>query len=799
MELYPLGVDDKLGLTALRNALAQLCLSPAATEQCAQWAPLPTAEAALAHQRRVLELLRGWVQREGVPLGSLPDARPLLSELAVGGSYLSLAELGQLLRWLEVIRRAQKALAAMAEGAPSLAAFAQEVAPLPQLEADIRRVVAPDGSLREDASPALAELLRKERETQASVRSALSKALRLAQREGWTEEPELTLRNGQLLVPVQAADKHRFPGVVHDLSASGQTVYMEPLEALPLSNQLRELRLQVQHETVRILTALADRLRAELPALHRSLGWVTALDVLQAQAQLAYRLDAGPVAIEPGFRGLELQAARHPVLALAKGAAVVPLTVTLAAPERVLVISGPNAGGKSVALQTVGLLQVWAQAGMLLPVAAKSRFGWVDKLFVEMGDDQSVQNDLSTYSSHLTHLRAFLEGLTQNSLFLIDEFGTGTDPQLGGPIAEVLLEAFAERGALGVVTTHYSNLKDLATRHPLLANAAMQFDRASLRPTYQLELGLPGSSYALEMAARVGIPEVLLAKARTRMGVTRADTEQLLVELREEQQQLRARSGRTKFREEELEGLLKRVEAEKAELERQKKTLLRQAQQEAKAIVRQAKADAKLLLRQAEAPAMTEKQLDVLAQALLAPITVNELPPEPPAPTPEPEPEAEAPDWVLAKGGELTPGATVRVRSSGVVATVLKLKPKTAEVAVGDFRTTVPRSELELVRVKPVVAPSRPAQRPKLHESEVTLALDIRGKRPEEALPEVQRVLDQAHLQGLPSVAIVHGVGTGALKKAVRAFIREQCPQVRAMADAVATDGGAGVTVCQLS
>lgn len=793
MQIYPPEAIDKLGFRQVCVRLAAGCMSPSAEEAALSLLPLTNTEDAIVRAATVTELQLLLQQGEGLPLSRLSDATPWLAELRVAGSYLPAQSLVRLLGWLETLRKTHRSLARRTDAFPRLCELASLAHPLPELEKVITDVITPTGEVRDRASEALQEIRKSLIASRTQVRRALQKALTQAREAGYTDAPELVVRGTLLLVPIDAAHKHRFAGVVQDLSATGQTVYMEPLEALQHSNRVRELQLAEQQEIVRILTRVADRLRQYSNDLQTAFEWLTHLDLLQAMALLAHALDARACAWDSSGSSSRLVAARHPLLILAKGLqAVVPLHLELSAAQPVVVISGPNAGGKSIALKTLGLLQLMAQAGLPIPAAAGTTLTWMQHLMVDIGDDQSIQEDLSTYSSHLTHMRVFLQRLSPGSLFLIDEFGTGTDPEFGGPIAEALLEAFVASGAQGLVTTHYSNLKEAATAHPRIGNAALQFDHQTLRPSYRLEMGLPGSSYAFEMAERVGIPAEVLQAAREKVGITRVDAEALLQQVKEEQARLRARTGRTKFREEELEGLLVDAQRQHNEATQERKRLLQEARAEAKALLAHAKDEVKALLKAARAlekqtlatPVAELQQVQSELKVLDKQLSVD-------------APALQPPDEPATEPAQLQAGDWVRVRATGVEAQVLRVDDGEVLVAAGSFRLTLSSKQLE-----PLEAPLRQHISPKKSQREVirqaALELDIRGMRVEEAQPQVQHFLDEAALAGLESVRIIHGVGTGALKRGIRDFIRLQCPQVQKMLDEAQEAGGAGVTVCQL-
>jgi DNA mismatch repair protein MutS2 len=481
------------------------------------------------------------------------------------------------------------------------------------------------------------------------------------------------------------------------------------------------------------------------------------------------------------------------LLVLQKGkGAVTPLNLRLDSHARIVVVSGPNAGGKTVAMQTVGLLQLMVQSGLPVPVGDTTVFPVVERMFIDMGDDQSLQNDLSTYTSHLGHMRYMLERMNRRTLFLIDEFGAGTDPQLGGPIAEAILERFVQKRGFGVVTTHYSNLKDFAQNHPNCGNAAMRFDLETLAPSYVLEQGVPGASYALEIAARAGIPADVLAAAKDKIGTVRADVEQLLATLRHKQQALDGHKSDLENRIRNLEKREKAIaDAENArkqadkEAEWKRAKSIKDAKEEAARMLQQANARIEATIRKIREAKADKEQTRKLRRELeqeLAVVSTNSPPP----------PFDDRPEE------SFEPGDDVRLPDGFTVGTVLEVRDKVAVVAVGELKTTAKRSELVKTVKREKTEPSKSVPSTLDKAFSTPKELDLRGKRVEEALPQVTRFLDEAVVAGLPSVYLLHGKGTGILKSALWRFVKETYPQVKKLHHPPDSDGGVGVTVCVL-
>lgn len=795
LRLSPEQALHKLGFDRIRAELARACVGDEARGVAEVLMPL-TDRAAIAERLAEAGELKALMDGgENLPLTTLPSVIALLDKSAVEGAWITAEEAARLWRWLELARRLRGFLHGRRERCPALARR------IPPGEFDtfllelLPRLISPEGHVLSSASPDLQALRRAQADKGDILRRQLERSLRHARDQGWTDARELTVRNERLVIPLLHDFKSRVPGLIHDVSASGQTVYVEPLDAVALNNDLRELRAQEQIEIIRILTELTGHIRHRLEALWQYVDFLTDLDFAQARARLAQRLGGSAPALTRDTR-LELIAARHPLLILQKGVhAVVPFSLLLDAEKRILLISGPNAGGKSVALAAVGLLLAMAQSGLLVSASPDSTLPVMTQLFVDIGDDQSIQNDLSTYSSHLQHVRDLLEHLDRRSLFLIDEFGSGTDPELGGAIAEAVLEQLVARGALGVVTTHFGNLKDYAARTPALVNAAMQFDLVRLTPTYVLELGLPGSSHALELAARAGIDEAVLTAARAKMGQGRADLELLVGQLRRQQQQVEAQATEL----EQKEAKLTRIEADlnerRVSIDKQRRKILEQARQEAAQRLKDANAKIEATIReirelQAEADRTRQLRRELERDLILPP---------------EAEPETEAPADSAApppdSGAPLQVGDWVQLRASDARGSILSIRGARATVSLGDLRTTVALHELARATPPPGHAPRSNVaelQRQAQATPEAKTELDLRGLTVEPALTHLDRFMDRVLLSGVPQFTVLHGKGSGALRNAIRQHLRAHYPQVTALADGPNPGPGNGVTVVTL-
>ncbi|MCB0850814.1 MAG: endonuclease MutS2, partial [Bacteroidetes bacterium] len=447
------------------------------------------------------------------------------------------------------------------------------------------------GNLKDNATPELKSIRKQLVSSGNELRTTLQRILSKANEENWSTDKEITFRNDRLVIPVKAEAKNKISGFVQDISQTGNTVFIEPAEALTLNNKLRELQIREQNEIIKILQILSGQIAEKLPELMQFRSIMVEMDIIRVKARLAVVLNATKPVVEPKGKLLEVRKGYYPLLLLKAQESemeVVPLSVTMNNNQRIMIISGPNAGGKSVSLKTLGLLQLMLQAGFLIPVEEDSVFRLFDSIYLDIGDEQSVANDLSTYTSHLYQMRIMGDNMGRDSLFLIDEFGSGTDPRQGGAIAEAFLERFVRQGAYGVITTHYGNLKEYAEKTKGVYNGAMEFDMAELKPTYKLIEGMPGRSYAFEMAQRVGVHYSILRNARKKVGEDEIEAENLLKELEKKNKELSILTSENKRRQDKLDRLVEKYERLSGDLDKNQKKLIREAEAEARRLIKDA-------------------------------------------------------------------------------------------------------------------------------------------------------------------------------------------------------------------
>ena len=648
------------------------------------------------------------------------------------------------------------------------------------------------GKVLDSASSELKRIRRSIHQTEIKARKTIESVLGGARNSGYTDqEGSLTIRDGRLVIPILAEFKRKIKGVVVDESATGKTVYLEPLEVFNLNNDIRELYFVEKREINRILRELTQKVGFELPAIDSCQQFLGALDFTRAKAKLAVKLKA----IKPNLQQdiiIDLQGAQHPLLLIAHqeaGLGVVPLDVQLDQQHRVLVISGPNAGGKSVCLKTIGLLQLMAQSGLLVPVKEQSRLGIFQKILVDIGDEQSIENDLSTYSGHLVSMKNFVQESDRDTLFLIDEFGSGTEPQFGGPIAEAILEQLVTSKAFGVITTHYSNLKEFADQNPGVINAAMRFDLDHLEPLYQLEMGRPGSSFALEIAAKTGLPPTIIEAAKSKIGHDPIAFEQMVSALES-----------TKFEHDQKLKELEELRAQAKEAQQKYQELITQVRADKRAILNKSKLEAQQLLKEAnkriESTIRTIKEHKAdKANTQAARQKLQQFSKRTEVSKKKSKPQNSQGSYLK---GEIEVGDIVELIESGAQGEVLQTGKDWAEVSLGQLKSKIKLKRLRRISAKPAVKPSsgKTSSNVSIIEKRSTFKdeLDVRGERAEAALNRLMQFIDEGLMLGFGELRVIHGRGDGILREVVRNYLYED-PSVRKFSDEHPDRGGDGATV----
>ena len=781
---------------------------------------------------------------ENFPMAGYIDCRDFLEPLeATTGASIDLLSLGKLKTLLETVRKITAFFAGIKDGVyPNLKHAAAHLVYFSEVNRRIDTILDRYGEVKDTASDDLYKIRREIRETEGAISRRIGQILKKAQQDGIADaDAGVSVRDGKMLIPVISAHKKRIAGFVYDESSSGKTTFIEPAEIVQLQNDLSELRFAETREIARILRVFTEFLRPYVPDLLVGADFVGEIDFLLAKAQTALDMIAGmPVISSDGT--VRIRKARHPLLERAlrkEGKEIVPLTVELSSDRHILLISGPNAGGKSVCLKTVGLLQYMFQWGMLVPTSETSELMVYDRLMVSIGDDQSLENDLSTYSSFLTDMRSMLSVADERTLVLIDEFGSGTEPAAGGAIAEAILAELDRRGVYGVITTHYSNLKFYAAGGQTgVVNGAMLFDAANITPLFQLEIGLPGNSFAFELARKMGLPEAIVHDAEERAGEGFVSVERNLRKIARGRRALDEKLQRVKVADKTLETITDKYQKELEDLRSQRKDILEGAKREAEDIIKGANRQVEKTIRtikesQAEKAATMEarKGLQDFIQALGETKRQQEksreaylddklkkleehkarqqekrlrrVPKEERAAAQEKVSETHRLEQF--RTSPLKVGEKVRIKDNGLVGEVSKVSPKAVTIIVGNVQTKLPQDRVEKITANEFraaekkSAPSRvPLQRidSSLRERKLKFSpeLDVRGQRVSEALENVVRYLDDALMLSVSSVRILHGKGTGALREEIQRYART-VPGVSSVTDEDIRFGGSGVTV----
>ena len=655
--------------------------------------------------------------------------------------------------------------------------------------------------------------------TMSNISRNLQSILRAAQSEGVVEKDVTpTMRDGRLMIPVAPAFKRKIKGIVHDESASGKTVFIEPESVVEANNRIRELEGEEKREIIRILTDFTNFVRPLVPDILQSYEFLADIDFIRAKALFAIEIQGIRPVVEDKQQ-LDWARAIHPLLYLSlkkQHKEVVPLDIELTTEKRLLIISGPNAGGKSVCLKTVGLLQYMLQCGLLVPMHESSRTGLFEHLFIDIGDEQSIENDLSTYSSHLTHMKYFVRNCNERTILLIDEFGSGTEPQIGGAIAEALLNRFNQHKSFGVITTHYQNLKHFAEDTPGIVNGAMLYDRHLMQPLFKLAIGNPGSSFAIEIARKIGLPEDVIAEASEKVGMDYINMDKYLQDIVRDKRYWESKRQNIRQREKKLEDIIARYEKDLSEVNSQRKEIVREAKAEASRILSDANARIENTIREIkEAQAEKERTKQARQELQSFKDSVSDAQEEDDKlarkmaklkeRTERKKQKQKASVQPVFNRDVIEVGDAVRLKGQTSVGTVMELQEKQATVAFGMIKSTVKLDRLEKVsknQIKKEIQKSTFVSEQtsdQMHEKRLHFKqeIDVRGMRGEEALQTVTYFIDDAIQVGAQQVRILHGTGTGILRQLIREYLRS-VPGVRSFHDEHVQFGGAGITVVEL-
>ncbi|NEU07955.1 endonuclease MutS2 [Flavihumibacter sp. R14] len=787
--IYPQNASEKLGFSEIKELIKGYCISPMGEQMVDKIQLLTNFDHIHKFLSQTKEFKNILINDSPLPINNFFDIKSLAAKLKIEGTYLSEDEFFQVYLSLNTVFSVIQYFSEREGIYPNLEALFEHLPIEKSIIQKIEAVIDPKGKIKNNASKELLEIISSLAKAEQEARKKIDQIFRAAQNSNWTADGNLTIRDGRLCIPLLAENKRKIKGFVHDESASGQTVYLEPEEVFQLNNAIRDLEFDKRREIIKILLALADQLRPYVPLLLSYHGLLTKLDFVRAKALFAIDIEA-EMPVLSRHADINLVNARHPLLLInfkKEKQTVVPLNIKIDEIDRIIVVSGPNAGGKSVCMKTVGLLQVMVQAGLLIPADEHSKVGVFKQVFADIGDDQSIESDLSTYSAHLSKMKYFVENANAKTLVVIDEFGTGTDPQFGGPIAEAVLEALNQKNVKGVVTTHYSNLKVFANSTTGLENASMLFNNLEMQPLYILEMGKPGSSYAFEIAQKIGLPTRVLEAARNKIGEHQKKVDTLLVDLERDKKHLMDVRISVEKRERHVKTLLEENEKLKSYLEENKKIIIKDARLEAQNIIKNANKLIENTISQIKENKADKEKTQHLRQNLQNELQRNEVR-EKPVKAPAPETELKAGDWVKVEDSE-TMGQVISIAKDNVI------------LAIGDLRSVVKLKRLQKVSNKTVPKEIRRSSYSSgLTEgiSQFSPELDLRGKRGEEALYEIERYLDKAIMMGLSSLKIIHGRGDGILRKLIREYLKK-FPQVNRMEDEHADRGGDGITYVYLN
>lgn len=785
--IYPEDFEQKLGFDQLRSKLKAYCLSVSGAEWVDRMRFSSNVDfiRVLLHQN--LEFRQILEKDDPFPSRHFFDATDWLKRISLEGSWLEAEDVLKMAWSLETILAARNFLQKSKEFYPELFRLTEPVTITAQLSSRILSIVDDKAMVKDSASPALAHTRKRLREEQGRLRKLADQIFRSAVQESWVPEGALpTIREGRVVIPIAAEHKRKLKGFILDESATGQTVFLEPAEMLEANNEIRDLEHAEKREVIKILIELTDFLRDHLAPLEAAFRFLSQLDFIRAKAKLSVEIMADMPILEKNPE-LVWYNARHPLLFLSlKGKRdVVPLSISLDHQDRMLLVSGPNAGGKSVCLKTVGLLQYMLQCGLLIPLSDRSRVGVFQHIMLDIGDQQSIENDLSTYSSHLRNMRHFMESATDKSLILMDELGSGTDPNFGGAIAQAILEELLKKRVWGVVTTHYYNLKLFAGQRQGIRNAAMRFDDQRLAPLYVLDLGKPGSSFALEIARKIGLPGHTLAEAEKLVGKDLAGFEKLVRSLEKERVELSEKLQRLEKQEVELKQSLAKYQTLSAELETKKKQILNQAKEEASTLLKETNREIEKTIRHIRENQAHKKETMKMRLNLKDLSQKVEVAPKKVTKAPEQLKEG---DWVRLAGQD----------GRGVI---LSIQGKNATVEFGDLKSVTKLDKLEKITdtQEREISTRLRSTGINVHEKRSTFSptLDVRGKRVDEVIPALDQFMDTAILLGQGEVKILHGKGEGVLRKVVRDQLK-QYSAVASVADEHVERGGDGITVVVL-
>ncbi|GFH99658.1 Smr/MutS family protein [uncultured Phocaeicola sp.] len=834
--IYPQNFEQKIGFDSIRHLLKDKCLSTLGQERVDGMNFSESFKDINEWLEQVMEFIHIIQEEDSFPDQYFFDVRPSLKRIRVEGMYLDEQELFDLRRSLETIRDIIRFLTPTPDDEeqeegnspyPALRRLAGDIIVFPQLITRINNILDKFGKIKDNASSELLRIRRELASTAGSISRSLNTILRNAQAEGYVDKDVTpTMRDGRLVIPVAPGVKRKIKGIIHDESSTGKTVFIEPSEVVEANNRIRELEGEERREIIRILTDFSAVIRPQVPAILQSYEFLAEIDFIRAKAHFSIQTNA----IKPSLEDkqiLDWTMAIHPLLQLSLAKhhkKVVPLDIELNLNQRILIISGPNAGGKSVCLKTVGLLQYMLQCGMPVPMHERSHAGLFGSIFIDIGDEQSIEDDLSTYSSHLTNMKTMMKNCNERSLILIDEFGGGTEPQIGGAIAEAVLKRFNKKGTFGVITTHYQNLKHFAEDHEGVVNGAMLYDRHLMQALFQLQIGNPGSSFAVEIARKIGLPEEVIADASEIVGSEYINADKYLQDIVRDKRYWETKRQNIRKREKQMEETIAKYEEEIQELEKSRKEILRKAKEDAEKLLQESNARIENTIRIIK-EAQADKERTRLARQELADFK-NEIEDiekksqedkiarkmeklrekQERKKDRKEKAKADSPQSTTPKIQPVTVGVPVKIKGQSSIGEVLEINGKNAVVMFGMIKTNVKLDRLE--RCTPAQTPQKTMAKStfvssetqdRVYEKKLNFKqdIDVRGMRGDEAIQAVTYFIDDAILLGIDRVRILHGTGTGILRTLIRNYL-ESVSGVAHYQDEHVQFGGAGITVVDL-
>lgn len=819
--IYPDSFEHKIGFDAVRTRLTELCGSSlgAANVQAMRFSSdFSMIDLELRRTAEMLAIAEG---SDPLPLRNMHDVTTTLKRCRIEGASVSLDELLKIRQSLQTISDLHAFFTPKGDDGtpmpyPLLAELCADMTAFPDINRQIDRIIDPLGNMRDNASPYLAEIRSELSRISASVNSIMRRVMARAVEAGYLDKDTTpTVRDGRLVLPVAPMHKRKINGIVHDESATGKTFFIEPAEIVEVNNRGRELELEERREMMRILSEITAFMRPSIPDMLQSYEILGLLDFIMAKAVYAKETGATLPHISPSTE-LEWYHAVHPVLLESlrrQGKEIIPLDITLDGNNRILIISGPNAGGKSVCLKTVGIVQYMTQCGMLPTVYENSHIGIFKGIFIDIGDDQSIEDDLSTYSSHLCNMKHFLSHGNDATLILIDEFGGGTEPQIGGAIAQAILKEFNDKHLWGVITTHYQNLKHFADDTDGLINGSMLYDRQQMRPLFRLSIGNPGSSFAIEIARKTGLPASIIDNAAEIVGSDYINMDKYLLDIARDRRYWENKRQTIRQKEKKIEQVLERYEEDAETLRSKRREILAEAKEEARKILDGSNAAIERTIREIresqaekERTAEARRQMAQEKEALLNADTrasKNKLLQK--APKAKKGNADKTSKNTPAPSAPLAVGDNVKLDGQGTPGKILEINGKDAVVAFGMLKTNVKLNRLQRTLAQPSsgvkstsFVSSSTTDRLRERQLQFKREIDVRGMRADEAIQAVTYFIDDAIQFNQDEVRILHGTGTGALRQAIRQYI-DTVQGVASYRDEHVQFGGAGITVVTLS